>query len=97
MDFFEKHLKETLETIKAFNKGIITVKRIRIARNVKSSDGSKINFIWRSLKSLTDIGFLELNGSKKPKRYKLKYPETEIDTEKVISQVLSKRASKKSF
>lgn len=97
MDFVEKHLRETLETIKTFNKGIITVKRIRTARDIKSSDRSKINFIWRALKSLTDIGFLELNGSKNLNRYKLKYTETEIDTEKIISQVLRKRANKKSF
>lgn len=94
MDFVEKHLKETLEAIKTLNKKMITVKGIRIARNVKSSDRSKINFIWRALKSLTNIGFLELNGSKNPKKYKLKDPETEIDTEKVISHVLRKRFEK---
>lgn len=91
MDFFEKHLRETLETIKTFRNGIITVKRIRIARNVKSSDRSQINFTWRALKSLAHIGFLELNGSRTPQYYKLKHPEAEIGIEETIFRVMKKR------
>jgi len=95
MDFFEKHLKETLEAIKTFSNGIITVKRIRIARNVKSSNRSKINFMWRALKNLVDIDFLEVNGSKSPKIYKLKDPEVPIDNEEIVSQVLRERKNNK--
>ncbi len=73
--------------MKTFKNGYISVKMIRIASNVKSSDRSKINFIWRGLKSLAAIGFLELNGSKSHKIYKLKYPEVPIDIEEIISQV----------
>lgn len=64
MDFFEKHLRETLKTISTCNNEIITVKRLRKASKIKSSDRSKINFTWRALKSLVGINFLELNGSK---------------------------------
>ncbi|HEC41029.1 hypothetical protein LCGC14_0659540 [marine sediment metagenome] len=91
MDFFEKHLKETLETIKMFSSGFITVKRIRIDDKVKSSDRSKINFIWRALKSLVDIDFLEVNSSKSPKLYRVKRPEIPLDVENVVSRVLRER------
>ena len=91
MDFFEKYMKETLEAIRTFKNGYINVKRIRIASNIKSSDRSKINFIWRGLKSLAAIDFLELNGSKSHKIYKLKYPEVPIDIEKIVSQVNEER------
>ncbi|KKL84749.1 hypothetical protein LCGC14_1961640, partial [marine sediment metagenome] len=35
-------MKETLEAIRTFKNGYISVKRIRIASNIKSSDRSKI-------------------------------------------------------
>ena len=94
MDFIEKHLKETLETIKTFNISIITVKRIRVARNIKSSNRSAINFIWRALRSLVDIDFLELNGSRSPQSYKLKNPDIEIDIKTIVSRVLKERRQK---
>ncbi len=91
MNFFEKNLKETLETIKTFGNGIITVKKIRTANNIKSSNRSKINFIWRALKSLVDLEFLELNSSKGLKSYKLRYPGVEMNIEDIISLALRKR------
>ncbi len=91
MDFFEKYLKETLETIKSFRNGIITVKRIRVASNIKSANRSQINFIWRALKSLVQVGFLELNGLRKPQSYKLASPEKTINIDEIVSKVLRKR------
>ena len=91
MDFVEKHLKETLETIKTFNNSVITVKRIRMARNIKSSNRSTINFIWRALRSLVAIDFLEVNGSRNPQSYKIKYPNVETNIEEIVSRVLRER------
>jgi len=94
MDFFERNLKETLEAIKTISNGTITVKRIRFATNVKSSNRSKINFIWRALKYLTAFNFLELNGSRNPQSYRVKYPEVEINVDKIVSRVLRGRKNK---
>ena len=94
MDFVEKHLKETLETIKTFNNSVITVKRIRMARNIKSSNRSAINFIWRALRSLVDIDFLEVNGSRNLQSYKLKHPGMKIDIKTIVSRVLKERKQK---
>ena len=91
MNFFKKNLRETLEAIGLFSNRVITVKRIRILRNIKSSNRSMINFIWRALKSLVVVNFLEPNGLRVPQGYKLKYPEAEINIEEVLSQVLRKR------
>jgi hypothetical protein len=94
MDFFEKYLKETVETIKSFSNGLITVKRIRIAQRVKSTDRSKINFIWRALKCLVDINFLEYNDSRRPYSYKLKYPDTNIDYYEIVDKISKNRKKK---
>ena len=97
MDFFKKHLQETLETIKTFNNGVITVKRIRIVRGVKSSNRSTINFMWRALKNLVAINFLEVNGLRSPQSYRLKYPEVEINIVKIVSRVLRERRNYKTI
>ena len=91
MDFFKKHLEETLEVIKTFHNGIITVKRIRTAGKIKSSDRSKINFTWRALKSLVNINFLEVNGYRRPQSYKIRIPEKEINVDELISRVMKER------
>lgn len=91
IDFFEKHLRDVLETIKTFNNGTITVKRIRFNQSLKSSNRSLINFYWRALKNLVAIDFLEQNGSRKPQSYKLKYPEKEINIAKTLARVMKRR------
>ncbi len=94
MDFFLKNLKETLDAInKCIEKDVyvINTKRIRRCNNVKSSDRSKINFIWRSLKFLEEEGsILEKNGMNNPKTYKIKKKEP-VNINSFISKVEKKR------
>jgi hypothetical protein len=74
MDFFMINLKETLEAINKLienNINIVNTKRIRRCFNIKSSNRSKINFIWRTLKFLEEEGVLTLNGITNPKTYKI--------------------------
>lgn len=89
MDFFLKNVKETLEAINKLmdnNVCIVNTKRIRRCYNIKSSNRSKINFIWRSLDFLAKEGILEENGILKPKTYKIKV-ENKIDVDKFINQI----------
>ena len=89
MDFFLKNLKETLEAINKLmdsNIALVNTKRIRRCYNIKSSNRSKINFIWRSLDFLAKEGILEANGIVKPKTYKIKVA-NKIDIEEFISQI----------
>jgi len=95
MDFFLKHLKETLEAInKLIDKkiNVVNTKRIRRCNNVKSSDRSKINFIWRSLNYLEKEGILDPNGAIKPKNYKIRSKE-KINIEEFISTTDKKRSN----
>lgn len=89
MDFFLKNLKETLEAINKLienNINVVNTKRVRRCNNIKSSNRSKINFIWRSLSFLEDEGILELNGISNPKTYKIN-TDKKIDIEKFIEKV----------
>ncbi|MFW9865942.1 MAG: hypothetical protein ACFFEN_07575 [Candidatus Thorarchaeota archaeon] len=89
MDFFKKNLKETVEAINKLidnNVNIVNTKRIRKCNNVRSSDRSKINFIWRSLKFLEKEGILTMNGITNPKTYKI-ISEEKIDVQKFLSQI----------
>ncbi len=92
MDFFQKNLKETVEAINKLidnNVTIVNTKRIRRCNNIKSSNRSKINFIWRALKYLEDQGILTLNGITNPKTYKI------ISNEKIdINDFLSQNSKK---
>ena len=83
MDFFIKYLSETLDSINKLDNGIITVRKIRLAQNIKSSNRSRINFIWRSLSYLVEKGILEENGSQRPKSYKKKT--IDLNLEKIIN------------
>ena len=89
MDFFKINLKETVEAINKLienNVNIVNTKRIRRCNNIKSSDRSKINFIWRSLKYLEKEGILTINGITNPKTYKI-MTEEKIDVKKFLSQI----------
>lgn len=93
MDFFLKNLKDTLEAINKLidnNVNIVNTKRIRRCNNIRSSDRSKINFIWRSLNFLKEEGILLPNGINSPKNYKIK-PKEKINIEKFISKVEKER------
>ena len=89
MDFFILNLRQTLEAINKLidaKVNVVNTKRIRRCNNIKSSDRSKINFIWRSLNFLEQEGILEINGIVKPKTYKITNNE-KIDVEGFISQI----------
>jgi hypothetical protein len=93
MDFFLKNVKETLEAINKLmenNIAVVNTKRIRRCYNIKSSNRSKINFIWRSLDFLAKEGILEENGIITPKTYKIKVSD-KIDVEGFISNVDRKK------
>ncbi|MFX0002519.1 MAG: hypothetical protein ACFE9C_07345 [Candidatus Hodarchaeota archaeon] len=93
MDFFQKNLKETVEAINKLidnNVTIVNAKRIRRCNNIKSSNRSKINFIWRALKYLEDQGILSLNGITNPKTYKI-IPNEKIDIDDFLSQNSKKK------
>ena len=93
MDFFLKNLKDTLEAINKLidNKvNIVNTKKIRRCNNIKSSNRSKINFIWRSLDYLEKEGILEVNGSINPKSYKIRLNE-KINVEELLADIEKKR------
>jgi len=93
MDFFLEHLRETLEAInKLIDNKIYRVdtKRIRRCNNIKSSDRSKINFIWRSLEYLKVEGILEINGSYHPKTYNIKANQ-KLDVDEIILNIENNR------
>ncbi|KKM74746.1 hypothetical protein LCGC14_1397250 [marine sediment metagenome] len=88
MDFFLINLKETLEAINKLmdkNISIVNTKRIRRYFNIKSSNRSKINFIWRTLKYLEGEGILRKNGITNPKTYKI-VPDENIDIDNFLSE-----------
>ncbi|MBD3216111.1 MAG: hypothetical protein GF311_26090 [Candidatus Lokiarchaeota archaeon] len=93
MDFFLKNLRETLSAINKLienNVYIVNTKRVRRCNNIKSSNRSKINFIWRSLAFLEENEILELNGKSSPKTYKI-VPENKIDIEQFVKKVDDQR------
>ena len=84
-----KNLSETVEAINRLidsNVNIVTTKRIRRCFNIKSSNRSKINFIWRALKILEEEGILAPNGTTNPKTYKI-LTDKKIEPEKFLSQI----------
>ena len=68
---------------------IVNTKRIRRCNNIKSSNRSKINFIWRSLQYLEVESILVKNGHAKTKTYKIAVNE-KIDIDSFLSQVKKK-------
>jgi len=93
MDFFQKNLKDTIEAINKLidnNVTIVNTKRIRRCYNIKSSNRSKINFIWRALRYLEEEGILTLNGVTNPKTYKIMRDE-KIDADEFLSQIGKKK------
>ena len=84
-----KNLTDTIEAVNRLiesNVNIVNTKRIRRCFNIKSSNRSKINFIWRALKILEDEGILTLNGSTNPKTYKILIGQ-KIEVEKLLSKI----------
>lgn len=89
MDFFLKNVRETLEALNKLidnNVYVVNCKRVRRCNNVKSSNRSKINFIWRSLKLLQSEGILEKNGVCNPVTYKIK-PKKKINIPAILEKL----------
>ncbi|MHA1987077.1 MAG: hypothetical protein ACW98D_10595 [Promethearchaeota archaeon] len=89
MDFFLKNLRDTIEAVNKLiesNVNLVNTKKIRRCIKIKSSNRSKINFIWRALKILEEEGILALNGISNPKTYKIMI-EQKIEVEKVLSKI----------
>jgi len=89
MDFFLKNLRDTIEAVNKLiesNVNIVNTKKIRRCFNIKPSNRSKINFIWRALKILEEEGILALNGISNPKTYKILI-EQKIEVEKFLSKI----------
>ena len=92
MDFFMKYLEETLEAVNSYiekNVNTIYTKSIRNYHGIKSSNRSKINFIWRSLNYLESQGILRVNGTTTPKKYEI-IPKKKIDINQFVSQLKNK-------
>ena len=69
LDFFKKHLQDTIRAInklKKNNETTVNVRKIRKFYSIKPSNRSQINFIWRTLSYLIKKGEIEANGSKSP-------------------------------
>lgn len=89
MDFFLQNLRETLEAINKLienNVNIVNTKRIRRCNHIKSSNRSKINFIWRTLKYLEETGILQKDGVINPTTYQIAKSE-KINIEEFIKEV----------
>ena len=95
MDFFLKNVEETLKAINKLidNKVfIVSTKRVRRCNNIRSSNRSKINFIWRALKFLAEESpILERNGHSQPTTYKIQSKD-QIKIEEFLSQLEEKDA-----
>jgi len=84
-----KNLSDTIEAVNRLiesNVNIVNTKKIRRCFNIKSSNRSKINFIWRALKILEDEGILALNGITNPKTYKILIKQ-KIEVENLLSKI----------
>jgi len=75
MNFFEKHLDETIRAIGQITRenysSIISVKKIREIYEIKSTNNSKVGFYWRCLQDLEQQGVLKRFGTQIPKRYRV--------------------------
>ncbi len=84
-----KNLSDTVEAVNKLiesNVRLVNTKKIRRCFNIKSSNRSKINFIWRALKILEKEGILALNGVTNPRTYKILIDQ-KIEVEKFLSQI----------
>ena len=85
-----QYLHDVINAINYFieKKGsIIDTKRIRNYYKIKSSNRSKINFIWRFLDFLESNGYIEL-FHENPKLYRI--PQSKIDFKEVFNNFILK-------
>ena len=91
-NYFKKHLKSTIEGINELiehKSQFVDTKTIQRINNIKSSERSKTNFIWRSLEILHSQGYLVRNEQSKPIRYKI-IANSKFDVEKIINNIIKK-------
>ncbi|MBD3215644.1 MAG: hypothetical protein GF311_23740 [Candidatus Lokiarchaeota archaeon] len=87
MHYYKQILKQVCEAINSLHKtGItrVTTKKVRRELKIKSTNRSKITFIWRSLKILNTHGIIEKNGVDKPLTY---IATSKIDIEKILDSI----------
>ncbi len=91
-----KNLSDTVEAVNKLiesNVRLVNTKKIRRCFNIKASNRSKINFIWRALKILEEEGLLALNGITNPKTYKI-LTDQKIEVKEFLSQIEKNRKRK---
>jgi len=91
-----KNLSETIEGVNRLidrKINLVNTKRIRRCFNIKASNRSKINFIWRALKILEEEGLIAENGISNPKTYKI-VTDQKIEVDKLLSQIEKNRKGK---
>ena len=75
MKFYRKYMEETIHAIASLTRlnynNLISVKKIRDFYDIDSINYSKINFYWRNLQFLEQIGILRSINTKSPKIYKV--------------------------
>jgi hypothetical protein len=68
-------MEETIHAIACLTRAnyntLITVKKIRELYDIDSLNYSKVNFYWRNLQFLEQIGILKRINTKSPKMYKV--------------------------
>lgn len=80
-NYRQKYLRDTVSALNTLNKRgstYVDTKMIRRELNIPSSNRSEVNFIWMSLKTLEERGYLTKEGRDTPKLY---YITTEDDIE----------------
>ena len=79
-------MEDTIKAVNFYifqNAGIIHAKKIRRCLNISGEDRSKINFIWRNLKVLSEKGYITLEKEKKSKYNVYKLPKKIIRIEEL--------------
>ncbi|KKL58948.1 hypothetical protein LCGC14_2220250 [marine sediment metagenome] len=73
MNIFQSNLEKTVKAINYLvkKKVRITVEKIRQFHDIKSSNRSKVNFIWRGLAYLNNQNVLKCISKNSPKIYEL--------------------------
>jgi len=89
MDFFLTNLRDTLTAINNLierNIDMVNTKIVRRCNHIKTSNRSKINFIWRSLNFLEQKGILNFAYRKNIKNFKI-IAQKIIDIDKFVSSI----------
>ena len=89
MSIYLQYFIETLEALNQLielNNSTISVKKIRKLNNIPSENRSKINFYWRNLAKLEQLGIIrELDNSNNNKIFTL--PVEKVQISKILEKV----------